>query len=253
MAFPPGMEFSALGLGLAALVVLYLLAVEPWWGRSAYARLERVRDTDPGALLRLFGTSALVWWGLTAVVVLTVAVSPGLRPADVGFAVPAAGMGQTLATMTGMLVAIVVVLVLLRVSGLDRRLLAGQRAVSAILPRDRRERWAAAGASVTAGVCEEVVFRGLLIALGVSLGLDVTVAAGISLGLFAVAHLYQGRTGVLLVTLVGLVLTNLYLSTGSLLLPVFLHVLIDLRALLLTPGRGGSRPESGTIGVGSAR
>ncbi|NKY97539.1 CPBP family intramembrane glutamic endopeptidase [Nocardiopsis alborubida] len=249
MAFPPTMEFSSLGLGLAALVVLYLLVVEPWWGRSAYARLERVRDTDSGALLRLFGTSALVWWGLTAVVLLIVAVSPGLRFADVGFAVPEAGMADTLATMTGVLVAVVAGLALMRVTGLDRRLLAGQRAVSAMLPRDRRERWAAAGASVTAGVCEEVVFRGLLIALGVSLGLDAVVAAGLSLAVFAVAHVYQGRTGVVLVTLVGFGFTHLYLSTGSLLLPVFLHVLMDLRSLLVTPGRR----EAGTISVGSAR
>ncbi|MFD6953118.1 hypothetical protein A6A08_11375 [Nocardiopsis sp. TSRI0078] len=253
MAFPDSMEFSALGLGLAAVVVLYLLAVEPWWGRRAYARLERVRDTDPGALVRMFGTSAAVWWGLTAVTVLIVAVSPGLRFADAGFAVPEEGMGEALGTMAGMLVGLVVVLVLLRVTGLDRGLTAGQRAVSALLPRDRRERWAAAGGSVTAGVCEEVVFRGLLIALGVSLGLDVAVAAGISVAVFAVAHVYQGLLGVLFVTLMGFALTSLYLSTGSLLLPVFLHILVDLRALLFAPGREGARPGSGRIGADSAR
>ncbi|WP_017570990.1 CPBP family intramembrane glutamic endopeptidase [Nocardiopsis halotolerans] len=252
MSFPESMEFSALGLGLAALVVLYLLAVEPWWGRSAYARLERVRDTDPGALPRFFGAGALVWWGLTAVVMLIVAASPGLRFTDVGFRVPEEGMSETLGTMVGMLVGIVAVLVLMRVTGLDRGLRAvRQRTVSAMLPRDRRERWAAAGASVTAGVCEEIVFRGLLIALGVSLGLDVTVAAGIGLAVFVLAHAYQGWLGLFFVTLVGLGLTSLYLSSGSLLMPIFLHVLIDLRSFLLAPG--GEPRKSGTIGAGSAR
>ena len=53
--------------------------------------------------------------------------------------------------------------------------------------------------------------------------------------LFGLAHWYQGRLGVLATGAVGAVLTQLYLTTGSLLLPMVLHVLIDLRLLLDRP------------------
>lgn len=42
---------------------------------------------------------------------------------------------------------------------------------------------------------------------------------------------YQGWTGLLLTIL----LAALYLTTGSLLLPIVFHVAVDVRGLLLTP------------------
>ena len=53
--------------------------------------------------------------------------------------------------------------------------------------------------------------------------------------LFGLAHWYQGRLGVLATGAVGAFLTQLYLTTGSLLLPMLLHVLIDLRLALSRP------------------
>ena len=55
--------------------------------------------------------------------------------------------------------------------------------------------------------------------------------------LFGLAHWYQGRLGMLATGVLGAVLTQLYLTTGSLLLPMVLHVLIDLRLLLDRPHR----------------
>ena len=52
---------------------------------------------------------------------------------------------------------------------------------------------------------------------------------------FGLAHWYQGRLGMLTTGAAGAVLTQLYLTTGSLLLPMVLHVLIDLRLLLDRP------------------
>jgi uncharacterized protein len=66
------------------------------------------------------------------------------------------------------------------------------------------------------------------------------VVAGVAFGL---AHAYQGVAGVVTTGLLGGVMAALYLSTGSLLLPVLLHAAIDLRFLLvparvLPAGRG---------------
>jgi membrane protease YdiL (CAAX protease family) len=50
---------------------------------------------------------------------------------------------------------------------------------------------------------------------------------------FGLAHAYQGLTGILTTGVLGGVLAGVYLSTGSLLLPVLLHAAIDLRFLLV--------------------
>jgi membrane protease YdiL (CAAX protease family) len=50
---------------------------------------------------------------------------------------------------------------------------------------------------------------------------------------FGLAHAYQGVGGIVLTGVLGGVLAALYLSTGSLLLPVLLHAVIDLRFLLV--------------------
>ncbi|MFY7068839.1 CPBP family intramembrane glutamic endopeptidase [Nocardiopsis changdeensis] len=229
------MGFSVWGLALVALIVLYLVAVEPWWGRRAYTELERVRDTDPRALTRMFGQGIAVWWGLTGVALLAVLVSPGVGLAELGL-VPMNGEWGTLAgAVVGMAVAMAAVALAARKA--PGFLMPGQKAVAALLPRTARERWWGAGASVTAGICEELVYRGLFIAAGVGLGLDPVVAAGISLGIFVLGHLYQGPVGLVFVTLVGFVFTNVYLATGSLFVPIVLHILLDLRSLAFAPRR----------------
>ena len=90
--------------------------------------------------------------------------------------------------------------------------------------------------AVTAGVCEEIVYRGFLIALGVGvLGLGTTPAALLALALFVAGHLYQGWRSMFLIALVGGALTRLYLTTGSLVLPIIVHALIDIMAMVVLP------------------
>jgi membrane protease YdiL (CAAX protease family) len=94
-----------------------------------------------------------------------------------------------------------------------------------------------AAVAVTAGVAEEVVFRGFLVVYltevvpQTSLG----VAMVVSSVLFGLAHTYQGAIGVLLTGLAGYWLAGLFVVTGSLLLPIVVHALIDLRLLLVLP------------------
>jgi membrane protease YdiL (CAAX protease family) len=121
----------------------------------------------------------------------------------------------------------------------------------ALLPRTRTERMVFAGLAVTAGVCEEILFRGFGIAYvrwlwpGASHAWLITVT---SVG-FGFAHLYQGPRGVLLTGVVGALFASVTLSSGSLVPAMVMHALLDLRVLALpdleevgaTPGvpRGG--------------
>lgn len=80
---------------------------------------------------------------------------------------------------------------------------------------------------VTAGFVEEALWRGYLLwYLGQSMPL--WLAAIVSATGFAVAHAYQGVENLPRIALVGIVFVGLYLLTGSIWLPVALHIAVDL-------------------------
>lgn len=81
--------------------------------------------------------------------------------------------------------------------------------------------------SITAGICEEVLYRGILMgALIPALGLWSAVA--LSSVVFGMGHMYQGLTGIVKTTLLGLLMALLTVFSGSLLVAILLHVVIDL-------------------------
>jgi membrane protease YdiL (CAAX protease family) len=105
--------------------------------------------------------------------------------------------------------------------------------------------------ALTAGICEELLYRGFGLAalrwavpdIGQPALIVVTAAA------FGLAHLYQGRLGVTLTGLLGAYFAWIAIATGSLVPVMLLHALLDLRILGLPldavpfPGPGpGSDP-----------
>jgi membrane protease YdiL (CAAX protease family) len=107
--------------------------------------------------------------------------------------------------------------------------------VGSLLPRNRAETANAAAMSIAAGVAEELAFRLFLPLLLALIGGSAIVAFGISLALFGAMHRYQGWAGVIATTIVGGLMTAIYLMTGSLWLAMLLHALIDLNALVVRP------------------
>jgi len=104
-----------------------------------------------------------------------------------------------------------------------------------ILPVTQEERAWFAFVSVTAGICEEILYRGFLIRYLSNgpwhAGLWIALAiASISFGL---AHGYQGLSGIIGTAVLGAAMAMLFLASGSLWLPMALHAIIDLRILLL--------------------
>ncbi len=109
---------------------------------------------------------------------------------------------------------------------------------SALIPVTMQERWLWVAVALSAGICEEIVFRGWLLAtlhdiVGLT-GTALLVAASVAFGL---AHVYQKVTGVVATTIAGLLFCVLYVKTGSLLLPILLHCLIDVRFAVLPAPR----------------
>jgi hypothetical protein len=96
-----------------------------------------------------------------------------------------------------------------------------------ITPRTKGELALFMVVSVTAGVWEELLYRGFLIwFLAPSVGLPG--AAIVSSVIFGLAHAYQGWRGMVVTTAVGLALAIMYLATNSLWWLMAAHAIVDI-------------------------
>lgn len=100
--------------------------------------------------------------------------------------------------------------------------------------------------SVQAGIGEELLFRGLIPALLIGLGVAPATAFLVAIGIFGLMHAYQGMIGVITTTAIAVVLTTIYLISNSLLAVAVLHVTIDIIGLVV-------RPIVGLMGTGVLR
>jgi membrane protease YdiL (CAAX protease family) len=115
--------------------------------------------------------------------------------------------------------------------------------VEYLMPHTRREfRWFSA-LSVTAGVCEELLFRGYLLWL-LKAYIGTAGAALLGVVLFGALHIYQGRKGAVKAALAGGVMTGIVLTTGWLFPAMVIHALVDLSAGVLgVTVLGGQPPQ----------
>lgn len=107
--------------------------------------------------------------------------------------------------------------------------------IRAMLPRNRPELGLGALLSVNAGILEELVFRlGLPALLFGATGSALAAVVG-SVVLFGALHAYQGVAGVVGTTLIGATFMAAYLLSGSILVPIVLHALFDVRSMVVIP------------------
>ena len=239
---------------LAVLFAGYLVLLQPVVGAWSHHRFRRSRG-DPAARLRRYSRTVAVEWTLAALALALVAAAPGLDLGDVGVCWPRLS-AYTVVGAVGLLLSVGLLV------GLRRRIDRGVQVVapvevSALLPRTPTERRAFAGLAVTAGVAEELLYRGVLLGVAVTLapGLTPWRLVLVSALAFAVAHTYQGVAGMLTSLVLGGSLAVLFLGSGSLLLPVLYHVLVDLRLLVLAVDRHRPRhraPRAGGAPSGQA-
>lgn len=98
--------------------------------------------------------------------------------------------------------------------------------VTGMMPRTQAELYGFVGVSLTAGFCEEFLFRGYFI-WAFTPWLGWWGAAALSLALFAGWHAYQGLNGVLRTAAVGAIYTLVLAICGSLWPGIVLHALVD--------------------------
>jgi membrane protease YdiL (CAAX protease family) len=96
-----------------------------------------------------------------------------------------------------------------------------------IIPRNGNELGRFYALSVTAGIVEETLWRGFMIWYLAHI-MPAWMAGVVSAVAFGVAHIYQGAAKTPRIVVVGLVFAALYLTTGSLWLPMLVHAAVDI-------------------------
>lgn len=213
------------------LVVLAVvgLALRAWFGMRTMRSLEpeRMAGMRPRLWARAIATqwllvlAVIAWWLITrrpfAWLYLVPSVSWGFGGVMLGLGLMGIGlMAQRRAIATS--------------PDMRARLRERLASVAAILP-GRREEWPGfASLAITAGICEELLFRGFVTWWLLHYIPVFWAAVLVQAVLFGLAHAYQGPRGVFMAGAMGLFLGGIVWVTGSLWAAMLLHALMDLHA-----------------------
>ncbi len=216
------------------LLSLFLLVLMPIWGIWDFQGLEaRIQSGQRDARIRGYRKIIIIEWAL-AVVIFGTWATEGRPWRDMGITFALADwwwLGGLLTVLASLFMVIQFVAI-----NRDPSKLASLRdefqSLRSLLPEnDRETRWFNA-LSVTAGICEEVIYRGFLIAYFAAF-VGLVPAAIISSFVFGLGHAYQGWRGIVKTGVIGLVFAGIYLLTGSLWAPIVVHVLLDITSGML--------------------
>lgn len=225
----------------SALLFFSLVFVIPVRGRSRYERFRQEVANDPSARLRFYRSSLPPKYVLSLVVIALFFANhrdaPGIR-----LATSAEATAFLMPVLVGMLLGAVIVKWRLRRPTSRVKLARSLRNIADLLPRTVGERRTWVLVSITAGVTEELIYRGFVLCvldheLPSADTLTLLVLGGL---IFGLAHLYQGAKGVVLTGVVGVVLGTVMISAG-LFAAMVIHTLIDLR-LLVIPSDFATQP-----------
>ena len=210
-------------------VALFAVALPLWdhlvWWPASRRRLQ----ADPVRARKRFWTGAIAGaWPLVAVGA-ALWIWHGRSWASFGFTVPDGWRLWTASALVLLLAAYFALTVASLALSSEARASVRQQfgALSDILPHTRMEMNLWGGVSLSAGFCEEFLYRGYFIWV-FSPWLGWWGAAALSLPFFAIPHIYQGWGGVLRTGIFGAIYTLLVAVFDSLWPAIALHVLFDL-------------------------
>jgi membrane protease YdiL (CAAX protease family) len=221
-----------------ALILLFLAVAVPLLGRRRIRQLMQIPATTKRDRLRLYASTIAFQWIMVAVILWRTGAH-GISPARLGVAIPSPVL-TTIVTFVLALLVLTNQFVSLRALAANPEKAQGilpQLALK-IFPQDSSERVVFFAVVVTVSVCEELIYRGFVQRVFQDWS-GALIAVGIvgSALMFSVAHLYQGRRGVITTCVVGLLLAAVREWTGSLLAPLVAHFIADITVGLLAPSR----------------
>jgi uncharacterized protein len=217
------------------LIFLFLSVAIPWRGYTRLKKLLALPSVDSKEKLALYAATIAFQWVLVGVIVWR-ALIRGLTIQDLGLA-SHRWIGILAAGLFGAIFIGGLQWLNLRrigkMEGETPELL--RKLANRLLPVNLLEYLPYSALAVTAGVCEEFVYRGFLIAVLSRAGLPLWLVVIVSSVLFGLAHAYQGRGGIVSTGIFGVLLALGRLGFGSLVPVMMWHAGLDLAAGVAAP------------------
>lgn len=225
------------------LLFLFLLIVAPVWDFYDTRRLKK--NPSPIGKLRYYKTLSAWLWISSVVACVAVGWRPlftiGPVPGEIPWLLEHAWVFYLVEVVIALFVALMLlplaVIFWKKVKKQPRKYLSADafKSLSYFFPATWTERRWFAFLCVTAGICEETLFRGFMLHYlhDIPWTLNLTLALLISSAIFGLNHLYGGAGGVVGSAVAGFLFGLLFLLTGNLLLPMILHAAMDLRMLVI--------------------
>jgi len=224
-------------------LVFFLIVVTPLWDGYEIPRLKA--STAPRKKIRFYQKIVAASWACAVVAVVTIGAATAVMiqraAGEAAWLDPRSRAGVFLGGLIAGMLIVILLPAVLALRSEKIRLKAGKAAkrLAFLLPSTGEERrwwWLVC---VTAGICEEVIYRGFLLHYlhVLPFHLSVTWALVVSSVIFGIGHLYQGVAGAASTVVIGFVLGAMFLMTGNLLLPIVAHAVMDLRVLAMLPER----------------
>ena len=205
------------------ILILFFTVVMPYMGWRNYPKFLDMLHQEPEAARRSVYISNMIALWILAIVVL-LAWSYADRPVGmIGFT-PLTGKPAFISLSVVIVVIAIVIIAYRALLQKDNRY--QWIFVPELLPRSKGELNLFLLLSITAGITEEILYRGYLMWYLSQLG-NSTFVVLVSTLLFTIAHAYQGIKAMVVIFPIGLVFGILYAYSGSLLAPILLHIAIN--------------------------
>jgi membrane protease YdiL (CAAX protease family) len=217
------------------LIFFVLGVIVPWRGRAKLHQLLAKPRVESAERLSLYASTIAFQWIAVAVAGWR-AWAHGYTPRELGLVIPSWPKIAAIAVLGAALIVVLQLLNLRRMGRSTSPLRAPLLALAErILPQSRLELIPFFALAVTAGVCEEFLYRGFAMTVFLRWGLPLWIAVGGSSLLFGLAHLYQGRAGFASTTILGLLFGTTLAAVVSLVPVMLWHIAVDLVAGIAGP------------------
>lgn len=198
----------------------------------AKQQLQAIEDWDTPMKVAVYRGNSLFLWFIALVVIIAWMLT-GRPLALLGFQPPVAGSFPTIAIISAVFLGAYIIDV-----GTD---LMNPKAIekarkhlykyTPFIPANAYEMKQFLLVAVTAGICEEIIFRGFFITYFLGIFGDNIQGQAIALIvptiIFALAHYYQGWKAVAKIAVLSLAFGFIFLISRSLWIPMILHILVD--------------------------
>jgi membrane protease YdiL (CAAX protease family) len=219
-----------------ALILGVLAFVVPILGRRRVRALLQLHDTTKLDRLSIYASTIAFQW-LAAALVLWRIVRHGITATQLGVNLSHGYLIVTMLVVISSLFLANQITSVRRITSDPTTALRSETVQLAlkIFPRDAIERLSFLALVATVAICEEFIYRGFAQYVFQDWSRSLLIGILGSALLFSVAHLYQGKRGLISTFAVGLLFSGVRAWTGSLVPTIAAHFVADLSIGLLAP------------------